>query len=84
MRRRALVAAAWGEQQIRAYPRAYASFYGVITRNERVRDAVGALRDRVRGHPSSECPGVTGPPPVSPVRARLVAERLGLVRDGGA
>lgn len=81
LRGRLLVVASWGEQQVRAYPRAYAAFYGVITRNERVRDAAGGLRDRVRGRASWERPGVAGPPPVDPVRRRVVAARLGLHLD---
>ena len=74
----ALRVVAWGEQQVRAYPRVYAAFYGAITRNDVVRDLAGNLRDRVRGHPSWERPGVAGQPPVDALRRRVVADRLRL------
>lgn len=68
------------EQEIRAYPRAHAAFYRVITRNARVRDAVGRVRDGVRATPGVEHTAPTDPDVVARRREAAVAVRLGLSR----
>lgn len=66
------------EQEIRAYPRAHAAFYRVITRNARVRDAVGRVRDGVRASPGVVDVVPTDPEVVARRREAAVAARLGL------
>jgi hypothetical protein len=80
VRAAAIRLAARAEQEIRAYPRLHAAFYGVVTRNSTVRHLVGRVKNRVRGRSSV---GAVGPvlrddPEVRRLREQAVAARLGL------
>jgi hypothetical protein len=76
--------AARAEQEIRAYPRLHAAFYGVVTRNATVRHLVGRVKNRVRGSSSAQAVGhvLRDDPEVRRLREQAVAARLGL--SGGA
>jgi hypothetical protein len=73
--------AARAEQEIRAYPRLHAAFYGVVTRNASVRHVVGRVKNRVRGAQTGRgsAPLATVEPEVETRRRAAVARRLGLV-----
>jgi hypothetical protein len=80
----AIQLAARAEQEIRAYPRLHAAFYGVVTRNATVRHFVGRVKNRVRGSSSAESAGpvLRDDPEVRTLREQAVAARLGLDEGG--
>lgn len=69
------------EQEIRAYPRVYTAFYGVLTRNAWVRDLVGRTKAGVRGGGAlAHASAVQEPTVLRERREAAVAARLGLRR----
>jgi hypothetical protein len=76
--------AARAEQEIRAYPRLHAAFYGVVRRNAAVRSLVGRVKNGVRGSSSAYAVGhvLRDDPEVRRLREQAVAARLGLDEVG--
>ena len=71
--------AARAEQEIRAYPRVYAAFYGALTRNRPGRGLGGRTKAGVRGPGAAARPhGVAEPALLRAQREQAVAQRLGL------
>jgi hypothetical protein len=68
------------EQEVRAYPRLYAAFYGLVTAHPRARALMGRARDEVRAVDGGgrAAPVPADDPAVVAARGRMLRIRLGL------